>query len=184
MSDLHISLAVRCLCSGGVIAYPTEAVWGVGCDPWNEQAVYRLLAIKQRPVNKGLILVASSIHQLWPLYDPLTDGQKAALDETWPGPNTWLLPDPNNLVPDWIKGEHRSVAIRVSAHPLVAALCERFGSMLVSTSANLAGEPEIRSRVKLEIKLGAKLDLVVPGQLGRQSQPSTIRDLASGRIFR
>jgi L-threonylcarbamoyladenylate synthase len=167
-----------------VIAYPTEAVWGIGCDPWNERAVYRLLAIKQRPVNKGLILVASSIAQLGPLYDPLTAEQKAALDRTWPGPNTWLIPDPDNLVPGWIKGEHQSVAIRVSAHPLVVGLCNRFGGMLVSTSANLAGKPEIRSRLRLQIELGAKLDFVVPGQLGPESEPSTIRDLASGRVFR
>ncbi len=184
MSDLHIRLAARCLLSGGVIAYPTEAVWGIGCDPWNERAVYRLLAIKQRPVNKGLILVASSLEQLGPLYDPLTAEQQAALDQTWPGPNTWLIPDPHNLIPAWIKGEHRSVAIRVSAHPVVVELCDRFGGMLVSTSANLAGKPEIRSRLKLQLKLGAKLDFVVPGQLGPESEPSAIRDLASGRVFR
>ena len=167
-----------------MIAYPTEAVWGIGCDPWNEEAVHRLLAIKQRPMSKGLILVASSISQLAPLYNPLPKEQQAALGETWPGPNTWLIPDPKDLVPTWIKGEHKSVAIRVSAHSLVVELCNLFGGMLVSTSANLAGEPEIRSRLKLQLKLGDKLDFVVPGSLGPESNPSTIRDLASGRVFR
>lgn len=184
MSFLHTRLASYCLEAGGVIAYPTEAVWGIGCDPWNAEAVYRLLAIKQRPVNKGLILVAASTNQLAPLYDLLTGPQKAALDTTWPGPNTWLLPDPNDLIPPWIKGEHSSVAIRVSGHPLVIDLCNQFGGMLVSTSANIAGEPEIRSRLKIQLKLGAKLDYIVPGQLGPESNPSTIRDLASGRVFR
>jgi len=181
---LQTRLASYCLEAGGVIAYPTEAVWGIGCDPWNAEAVYRLLAIKQRPVYKGLILIASSTSQLAPLYDPLSEQQKAALHETWPGPNTWLIPDPHDLVPGWIKGEHGSVAIRVSAHPLVADLCNQFGGMVVSTSANLAGEPEIRSRLKVQLKLGAKLDFIVPGQLGPESNPSTIRDLATGRVFR
>jgi len=184
LSHLHIRQASNCLHAGGIIAYPTEAVWGIGCDPWNGDAVYRLLAIKRRPVNKGLILVAASTSQLAPLYNPLSEDQKTALEETWPGPNTWLIPDPNDLVPAWIKGGHSSVAIRVSAHPLVVELCNQFGGMLVSTSANLAGESEIRSRLKLQLKLGDKLDFVVPGQLGPESNPSTIRDLASGRIFR
>lgn len=184
MNSISLRLATRCLQAGGVIGYPTEAVWGIGCDPWNDEAVYRLLAIKQRPAHKGLILVAASISQLAPLFEPLTAEQKKALTETWPGPNTWLIPDPENLIPPWIKGEHSSVAIRVSAHPLVAALCRSFGDMLVSTSANLAGKPEIRSRLKLQRVMGDKLDLVVPGQLGPQTNPSTIRDLASGRVFR
>jgi L-threonylcarbamoyladenylate synthase len=184
LSHLHTRLATRCLRAGGVIAYPTEAVWGVGCDPWNEEAVYRLLEIKQRPVHKGLILVAASLDQLAALYNPLTAEQKQVLGSSWPGPNTWLIPDPDNLVPDWIKGEHSSVAIRVSAHPLVRELCLDFQDLIVSTSANLAGQPEIRSRLTLQLTMGDKLDFVVPGALGGETRPSAIRDLKSGLALR
>lgn len=184
MSNLQIQLATRWLRGAGVIAYPTEAVWGLGCDPWSEPAVRRVLAIKQRPVEKGLILVASGLRQLAPLFDPLTAQQKLLLEDSWPGPVTWLLPDPENLIPDWIKGDFDTVAIRVSAHPTVVALCNAFGGMIVSTSANLAGKPEIRSRLRLEAQLGDKIDFVVPGQLGGAAQPSAIRDLRSGRVHR
>jgi len=184
VSRVNIGLATRWLLAGGVIAYPTEAVWGLGCDPWNVAAVRRILEIKGRPVSKGLILVAASVTQLGGLYDSLTEKQKAQLDDTWPGPTTWLLPDPENLLPRWIKGEHSAVAVRVSSHPVVRALCDGFGGLLVSTSANRAGRPEIRSRLRLQCQLGAKLDFVVPGGLGGQQQPSTIRDLVSGRVLR
>lgn len=184
MNSLQANLACHWLDAGGVIAYPTEAVWGLGCDPWDEQAVLRLLEIKRRPVHKGLILIASSTAQLGRLYGSLGSNHKAILENTWPGPNTWLIPDPENLIPPWIKGEHQAVAIRVSAHPVVRALCESFGDMLVSTSANRAGRPEIRSRLRLQLLLGSKLDFVVPGKLGNEDRPSTIRDLVSGRVIR
>ena len=94
--------------------------------------------------------------------------------------NVWV--DPQKKVGR--VGGGATLGARVSAHPLVAALCRSFGDMLVSTSANLAGKPEIRSRLKLQRVMGDKLDLVVPGQLGPEANPSTIRDLASGRVFR
>lgn len=169
---------------GKVIAYPTEAVWGLGCDPHNETAVMRLLAVKKRPVDKGLILVAASTAQLGSLLAELTQSQQQALAETWPGPVTWLIPDPQHLYPDWIKGNYASVAIRVSAHPVVKALCEAFGGPIVSTSANTAGEPELRSRLNVEEEFGAMIDAVVAGELGEESMPSQIRDLATGKIIR
>jgi len=132
--------AARMLTAGGVIAYPTEAVYGLGCDPLDAQAVTRLLAIKRRPVEKGLILIASRFDQLGPYVQPLTAAIRQRLDESWPGPNTWLLPaDP--ATPRWIRGDHRTIAVRVTAHPLAAALCEAFGGAIVSTSANPAGRP-------------------------------------------
>lgn len=156
----------------------------MGCDPWNELAVMRLLAIKQRPVEKGLILVAASIQQLGPLFDRLTTKQRVTLGNSWPGATTWLLPDSDKLLPSWLKGSHNSVAIRVSAHPLVKELCQSFEGMIVSTSANLAGKPEFRSRLKLQRLLGDKLDYILPGQLGLKTKPSTIRDLVSGKVLR
>jgi len=167
-----------------VIAYPTEAVWGLGCDPENRSAVERILAIKQRPMEKGLLLVAANIGQLKPLLSSLAEDKRLLLQSSWPGPITWLIPDPDNLFPSWIKGKHKSVAIRVSAHPVVRELCESFGRPIVSTSANRTGNTEIRSRLTLEKQLGHSIDFIVSGELGRGSKTSEIRDLVTEKRVR
>lgn len=170
---------------GGVIAYPTEAVWGLGCDPASEAATRRLLSIKQRPVDKGLILVASHLEQLRRFVD-LDSLAPERLDEvlsTWPGPHTWILPA-SHAAPAWITGSHPGVAVRVSAHPVVAALCEACGHALVSTSANLAGEPPARHRDGLDPALLQQLDGVVDGETGGLQRPTPIRDAATGAALR
>ena len=167
---------------GAVIAYPTEAVWGLGCDPFNATAVARLLALKNRPEHKGLILVAADIEQFAWLLDGLTTEQMAQLTASWPGPNTWLVPH-HNRVPEWISGAHDSVAIRVSAHPLVAELCALTGP-LVSTSANPSGLLPAKSRLRIEQYFHGQLDAVLSGELGQSSSPSTIRDLHTGQVLR
>ncbi len=125
--------------AGGRNRYPTEAVWGVGCDPWDSEAVYHLLDLKQRPVEKGLILVADCMERFDFLLQDLPDDWLRRLANSWPGPNTWLVPHQDRL-PPWITGRHDSVALRVTDHPLVARLCALTGP-LVSTSANPAGGP-------------------------------------------
>ncbi|RRJ82577.1 L-threonylcarbamoyladenylate synthase [Aestuariirhabdus litorea] len=176
--------AVAALQAGEVIAYPTEGVWGFGCDPWNPQAVGRVLRLKQRPWQKGLILVACSCEQIEPLLRSLTREQRAQLESSWPGPNTWVIEDPEQWVPAWVRGEHSSVAVRVSAHPVVAALCEAFGGPLVSTSANRAGCPPMRYDWQVRYQFADQLGAVVPGPLGGQRGPSRIRELISGRELR
>jgi L-threonylcarbamoyladenylate synthase len=176
--------AVR-LREGAVVAYPTEGVWGLGCDPANEAAVRRLLAIKQREVGKGLILIAASLAQLRPCLD--LDALPAdRLDEaraSWPGPHTWILPA-SAAAPRWITGDHDGIAVRVSAHPPVAALCEAFGGALVSTSANLSGRPAPRHRGELDPALLRLLDGVTEGETGGLSRPTPIRDARSGAELR
>ncbi|MCH7815895.1 MAG: Sua5/YciO/YrdC/YwlC family protein [Proteobacteria bacterium] len=184
MNQLNLQLACEKLNAGKVIAYPTEAVWGLGCDPNNSAAVTRLLRLKKRPPAKGLILVAATIEQLGSLLNSLDEQQLAQLASTWPGPITWLIPDPDNIIPNWIKGSHRSVAIRVSDHPLVQQLCTEFGGPIVSTSANRDGQPEIRSRVILEQQFALSIDYIVPGELGSGTKTSEIRDLLSGEVIR
>lgn len=183
MPDLDT--AVAALRGGGVIAYPTEAVWGLGCDPFDEAAVLRLLDIKQRTVDKGLILIAASAAQLDGLvdWDDLPDGRRAAVLASWPGPNTWVVPA-TVRVPRWITGAFDSVAVRVSAHPQVIALCRAFGGPLVSTSANLAGAPPAYRRAQLDPALLARLDALGPGETGGSDAPSTIRDARSGEVLR
>ncbi|MCL7461395.1 Sua5/YciO/YrdC/YwlC family protein [Pseudomonas sp. NW5] len=182
VSQWQLQRVARIVKAGGVIAYPTEAVWGVGCDPWNADAVERLLALKQRPVEKGLILVAAERAQFDFLLDDLPVDWLAPLEDSWPGPNTWLVPHQGRL-PAWITGRHDSVALRVSDHPGVQALCRLTGP-LVSTSANPAGRPAARSRLRIAQYFGARLDAVLGGELGGRRNPSLIRDLRTGAVLR
>lgn len=182
ISRWQLQQAAQKIRHGALIACPTEAVWGLSCDPMNRQAVERLLNIKQRQAHKGLILVAADIQQLTSLLDGLPNQQLQQLQQSWPGPNTWLVPH-RNLLPAWITGSHATVALRVSAHPLLQQLCQLTGP-LVSTSANPARRPAASSRLRVEQYFHGQLDLVLNGQLGQQQQPSCIRDLATGQIIR
>ncbi len=176
-----LTAAIAALKRGGVIAYPTEAVWGLGCDPMDETAVLRLLAIKQRPVDKGLILVASRPEQLDGLVDwqALPAQRREAVFESWPGPRTWVVPCLARM-PRWITGSHQGVAVRVSSHPLVAGLCEEFGGPVVSTSANLAGLPAPGAQSELDPALLDLIDVLVPGETGGLDRPTPIRDACTG----
>jgi len=183
MSVTPIEKAVQVLREGGVIAYPTEAVWGLGCDPENQAAVQRLLATKQRPVTKGLILVAATIDQFAPFLGELQDSQYQLLEANWPGFTTFIVPASEN-VPSWIKGDSTKVALRVSAHPLVRELCLAFGGPLVSTSANRAGQLPAQSFEQVADTFTQELAFVLPGELGDADKPSSIIDLESGKILR
>jgi L-threonylcarbamoyladenylate synthase len=178
----RVQQVARVIRAGGVVAYPTEAVWGLGCDPWNAAAVERLLALKQRQQAKGLILVAADMSQFDFLLADFSQSWLARLASSWPGPNTWLVPHGNRL-PGWITGQHASVALRVSDHPAVRELCLQVGP-LVSTSANPAGRPAARTRLRVEQYFGDQLDGVLGGALGGRKNPSLIRDLPSGNIVR
>ena len=181
----ELQLVLQALQQGSVIAYPTEAVYGLGCDPDNEAAVLALLAIKQRPVEKGLILVAANYSQLLPYVDdkaiPLE--KRYQIFSSWPGHISWVLPA-SKAAPKWITGQFNTIAVRVSAHPVVQQLCSAYGKPLVSTSANLSGQPAITDKAELERSLGDKLSAIMPGPLGGATQPSQIRDAISGDIVR
>lgn len=180
---LALAQAARVLAVGGIVAYPTEAVYGLGCDPLDFDAVARLLALKRRPVEKGVILIAASLAQLEPWLLPLDAAQRARIGDTWPGPNTWLVPC-RRSTPYWLRGAHDTLAVRVTAHPLAAALCTAFGGAIVSTSANRAGRPPARSALAVRSRLGGEVDLVLNGALGGQARPTTIRSLATGEVVR
>lgn len=183
MSNLSIRKAVRALRRGGVIAYPTEGVWGLGCDPFDPEAVATLLELKQREVDKGLILVAAAIEQFEPYLRVLTPAQRELLTCSWPGPQTWIVPHGSTL-PGWITGYKPGVALRVSTHPVVVALCRCYGGAIVSTSANPAGRPPARNALKVHGYFGKKLDYVLHGKLGNQIGPTPIRDLINGSLLR
>jgi len=182
MARLNIKTAVATLNEGGVIAYPTEAVYGLGCDPWNEDAVHKILEIKHRPWQKGLILIAADFNQLQAFIQPVPSEILAQLETTWPGPTTWLLPV-NPAVPAYLHGEHDTIAVRVTAHRQTAELCRAFGGAIVSTSANSAGKKPARTSQQVRWHL-PDVDYILPGPCLGSNQPSSIRNAKTGEIIR
>ena len=180
-----INNAVTALYNQQVIAYPTEAVFGLGCDPMNEVAVQHLLTIKQRPVEKGLILIAANFTQLNDYVDlmALSTVQIENVKQTWPGPATWVMPA-KAQVPKWLTGQFDSIAVRVSAHPTVQALCLAFGGPITSTSANLTGLPPCVTAAEVDIQLGSLLGAIMDEPVGELAQPTTITDALTGQIYR
>jgi L-threonylcarbamoyladenylate synthase len=191
ISQFGLREAARVVASGGVIAYPTEAVFGLGCDPLDADAVLRILDIKGRDMDKGLILIAADFGALLPYVEPLDAERMAAIRASWPGPNTWLLPA-RPETPQWLTGKHDTLAVRVPDHPVAAALCRacaRYGShvgagALVSTSANLSDLNPARTPLDVRRQLRDAPDLLVAGRCGRHPRPSTIRDGRTGRVLR
>ncbi|MCT7942844.1 L-threonylcarbamoyladenylate synthase [Shewanella holmiensis] len=185
MLQVQPDAVVDVVLEGGVIAYPTEAVFGLGCDPDNDTAIQKLLAVKQRPWQKGLILVASNFDQLTPYIDEsqLTSAQLQFAFSKWPGPFTFVMPI-KPTVSKLLCGEFASIAVRVSAHPVVRALCDALQKPLVSTSANLAGEDPVVLAEHILSDFEGKIDALVMGSLGEQRQPSTIIDARTGQIIR
>lgn len=167
---------------GGVIAYPTESCYGLGCDPRNRRAVMKILRLKGRPQKKGMILVGADFCQLKSYVAPLDAGQWQKISPTWPGPVTWLLPASRKALP-WLRGRHCSLAVRVTAHPFAAHLCRVLGMALVSTSANRSGKKSARSYRECKHLFGDRV-LTLPGQIGRRKLPSTIIDLLTGAVIR
>ncbi len=180
MATIDTDSAAQRIQTGAVIAYPTEAVWGLGCDPTNNTAIQRILTLKDRPWQKGLVVVAADFKQLEPWLLPLTEQENDMVQSTWPGPITWVLPC-KSTVSKWLKGEHDTLAVRVSAHPLVRELCLKTGP-LVSTSANPAGKEPARSLAEVEQYFESGLDAIVEGALGGNAQPSEIRTLDGKRL--
>jgi L-threonylcarbamoyladenylate synthase len=182
-SRLRIALAARVLQAGGIVAYPTEAVYGIGCLPLDEQALARIVQIKRRAASKGLIVVAADASQLEALAELPSGARGRAIREGWPGPVTWVVLARPHL-PAMLTGGRATIAVRVSAHPVVRALCLKTGSALVSTSANLSRHPPCRSALTTRRSLGRLVDLVLAGPLGDSSKPTEIRDATTGRTLR
>ncbi|MGK2959627.1 MAG: L-threonylcarbamoyladenylate synthase type 1 TsaC [Candidatus Malihini olakiniferum] len=172
------------LAAQNVIAYPTEAVFGLGCDPDSKAAVMQLLTLKQRPVGKGLILIAGDYQQLIPYIDDsqLSSEQKMVMFASWPGPVTWIMPA-RQSTPRWLTKRFSSLAVRVSSHHLVRELCQGFGKPIVSTSANLTGLPPCRTVQDVLAQFGAAFPVLLGETSGRQN-PSEIRDILTFSLIR
>ncbi len=178
----QLRLAADKLRQGAVVAWPTEAVFGIGCDPLNPQAIARLLKIKHRPLSKGLILIAADFSQLHPYVEPLPGGQMNKVLASWPGPYTWLLPA-SVYTPDWITGGSELVAVRITAHPVARALCQSFGGALTSTSANRSGQRPALNALQVPLRCPG-VENVLHGATGSLLQPTPIRNALSGEVIR
>lgn len=167
---------------GGLIAYPTESCYGLGCDPDNRDAVLRLLRLKQRPQRKGLILIASTYHQLARYIEPLAPDEQERLRVDGSQAITYLMPA-RRTAPRWLRGAHDTLAVRLTAHHYAKQLCRAVNSALVSTSANFSGQRPAKTYTEC-LRLFGREVLVLPGRVGSRSKPSTIRSWADGRIIR
>lgn len=181
MSDFQLRQAARIIAGGGVVACPTEAVYGLSCDPLNPLALQRVLRIKNRPVLKGLILAAADVDQLAPFIDTRNIDMQPALD-SWPGPETWILPAAAD-VPGWITGGRDTIACRVTAHPTMSGLCRAAKRALISTSANRSGQAPARTPLQVRLRCPGA-DQILHAPLGKQAKPTRIRDARTGEQLR
>ncbi|WP_395373131.1 L-threonylcarbamoyladenylate synthase [Marinicella sp. W31] len=181
--ETSLDTAVETIRKGGLLIYPTEAVYGLGCDYRSSTAVERLLELKQRPVDKGLILAASHVEQILPLIRPNHGDELAQALKTWPGHHTWVF-RASSKVPAWISGAHSTVAVRVSSHPVIKKMCDALGHAIVSTSANPAGvEPSSNIAVIKDV-FGPQVDYYLDLPLGEEKNPSQIHNAVDGLTLR
>ena len=184
MTRWRLACALKHLNSGGVIAYPTEAVYGLGCDPEDDEALERIYAMKSRGSEQGVILIAATMRQLDQVLGSVSADTLAQIEATWPGPVTWIVPVAADVFPGAQALDH-TLAVRASAHPVAAELCRRFGGPLVSTSANRRGRPPARTAREVSLVLGrSSVDYVLNAPTGGNAGPSEIRDARTGEVLR
>jgi L-threonylcarbamoyladenylate synthase len=170
---------------GGIIAYPTEAVFGLGCDPDNHQAIEKLLSLKQRSKDKGLILLAGDYSQLLPYVDDkaIPQDKLFVVLSRWPGHITQLMPANKNLS-TWLCGRFDTIAVRITNHPDIVELCKQTGKPIISTSANLAGQVESKTWQEVEQQFPQQLDYIIKSKTLGFTKPSTIINALSGAVIR
>lgn len=184
MSPWQINRLGKAVLQGAVIAYPTDTIWGFGCHPLDPVAVKRILDIKQRPVNKGLILLASSLEDLLPyLKNDLNDQEKIRLGQITEQPTTWLV-EANPVCPFWLRGDFSTIAVRLTNHPFVQKICAAIQSPLVSTSANRCGRPTVKNAIQARNQFSAELDFIVGGYTTGRTQASKIISLSTNQVIR
>ena len=183
MTGWRYRRAVETLRAGGVIAYPTESVFGLGCDPWNRAAVARVFAVKRRPRGKRCIIIAADPDQLERLVDVRDPGFSEFAFRCWPGPVTLVAPAREGT-PAWLAGADGTLATRVTDHPVARDLCASFGGPLISTSANRGGCPPARDALRVRAAFGVEIDCYVPGRTGGLAAPTRIVDIRDGRTIR
>lgn len=182
-SDEQYRYALQALMTDGVIAYPTEAMYGFGCSIFSESAVQKLLNIKERSVEQGLIVIAADFSQIESLLQPISAEYLEKVWATWPGPVSWAWPK-TDKVPAYIHGDWYNIVVRLTVHPIARQLCEDFGGPIVSTSANRHGETPCRTAAEVEACFGRVLDYILPGDIGDLNQATPIYDVMTGERLR
>ena len=183
MTGWRYRRAVLALRAGGIVAYPTEAVYGIGCDPWDRAAVVRVFAVKHRPGRKRCIVMAAHPSQLGRLVDIHARQFTRFASRYWPGPVTLVAPACDRA-PEWLVDADGTVATRVTDHPVAGGLCASFRGPLISTSANRAGRPPLRDVFSVRAAFGTEIDWYVPGRVGGLDSPTRIIDVRDGRMIR
>ncbi len=181
-NDDDIATAVEVLRNGGIIAHACEGVWGLACDPWNASAVSRILSIKCRDADKGLIVIGHDSKVFDTEIKELKLTEQEMVRKSWPGHITWIVP--STRFPTTVTGSRSTIALRVPDHKQARELCERMDSPLVSTSANVSGKPPAKTRTEVQETFGSLVDFVLSGSIGCVKGPSTIRDAISGARLR
>ncbi|QCI19008.1 Sua5/YciO/YrdC/YwlC family protein [Buchnera aphidicola] len=187
IKDFYLNSLVCCiqkLYCKNIIAYPTESMFGLGCDPDSKTAVKKLLDLKKRSINKGFILVASNYKQIKAYIDEtqISVEQKKSMLNYWPGHFTFLVP-PKPLVPNWLTGNFNTIAVRISNHFSIVKLCTIFGKPLISTSANFANMPPCRTKESVLKNFGKDFPLL-NGDIGSEKNPSKIINIMNGKLIR
>ena len=183
VSAFKIGLCCHIVRQGGVIAYPTETVMGLGCDPYNNEAVRHLLALKHRPEEKGLIIIGANINQLTSFIGKLSIQQQQLLSQPIAHPTTWLAPK-SATAPSWITGKHDTIAIRITTHSIANKLCQHLGHALVSTSANITGQAVVKTSHELIQSFGQAIHMITNDSQPSLGTPSEIRNILTGEIVR
>ena len=179
----QIEAAAALLRAGGVLAYPTEGVYGLGCDPDDRAAFEKIFAMKRRPPEQGVLLIAADFEQVRPWIGDAPESAFERVRASWPGAHTFIFPR-SPRVPEWVAGGHAGIALRVTTHAPSAALCRAFGGPVVSTSANRHGEAPARSAADILAIFGDEPDGVLDAPLGGLDRPTPITDAVTGAIIR
>jgi L-threonylcarbamoyladenylate synthase len=174
VSQLQIEKGAAILRQGGVIAFPTDTVYGVGADAFNARAVKRIYTIKNRPEDRQLPLLIANVDNLTALAEPIPEIARFLAGQFWPGGLTLVLPRKDS-VPRYL-ASGPSIAVRIPNHPVCLALIRRLGNPLVGTSANISGQPAPLTAEEVRQELGEKIDLIVDGGRCRGGKESTVAD--------
>lgn len=179
----QIKNAVDNLRQGKIIAYPTEAIYGLGCDPFNQAAVDRLLKIKNRPEEKGFILIADNWQRVENLVKPIDKTLLKKILSTWPNHITWIFPA-SSKTPEWIRGAHTTIAIRITSFPVAKKLCEMFEKPIISTSANIEGTKPLKTEKEVKKIFKNQIDYIIDAPVGNHEKPSEMREALTGNVIR
>jgi len=168
---------------GKIIAYPTESVFGIGCDPENEQSINKIIEIKNRGKQKGLIIIADEVKKLSKfIHKDYLDLfiKKSDIESK---PTTWIVPSSKHVL-NLVKGEDSSVALRITQHPIASRICKYSNKAIISTSANISSKTPAKNSNEILMQFGEEIDIIVDGRVGDSIKPTQIVDLITNKVIR